>query len=292
MQSFFHSHKLLLFLLLALPILAAVVFFIVMGSPRAMMVTDPVWKDLYLRRDHRLFSMKKILLKNRYLPVESMLPLETSAETLEGALSIRESSLVLLSPLFSGLLIEGELGEKFPEREFILISMHESAKAPSSENLHILTPDPEELAEVLAAVIDDVETPGEETGKVLVFREKENWFGANKYGILLEKMGEIMVSRSVESADSEMINEAPPKVPVIVFPGTGRESREVLQGLSQRGGKAVVVGDGYALTAWPTAVVVSVVPDMVRTLARVLENPGISEENQKDSILFSVMGGK
>lgn len=292
MQSFFHSHKLFLFLLLVLAILVAAVFFAVMSIPRAVVMTDPVWDDLYLRRDHQLFSMEKLLLKHRYFPLESIISLESPALTLEGEISARESNLMLLSPHFSGLFLDAELGKKFPEREFILVSMRELSEDPPSENLHILRPDPKELAELLASVIEEAEVPGEETGKVLLFREEDNWIGSDGYDILVERMGEILFSRTVESAKSGKINTASPEVPVIVFSGSGGESREVLQGLSQRGGKAVVVGDGYALTAWPGTVVAAVVPDIVKTLAGVLENRELAEGNQKDSILFSVKGGK
>jgi hypothetical protein len=269
------------------------IFFVILPAcPRFVVMSDQLWRDLFLGRDGQLLSLKTLILKNRVLPVEHILDIKNPEETLSGEIAAQRAEIVLLSPLLSKIFLDMELWKKFPEKEFLLFSMTELFAEGNPQNVRILQPDPKELAGVLAPLLETEKAARGEAGQVFFFRAADSFFGQEEFEIFLEYTKELLPSLSLESADTVGIKTIPTGSLVVLFPGAGGDSLDVLQGLADRGGRAVVVGDLFARSAWPDTVIASVCPDVTKTLEEVLENRASNGRNQMDSILFSVSRGK
>lgn len=272
---------------------------------QVLLLTDPIWNELYLQDQVKEQDLTVLLLKRGYLLRTKEVPMEINADTIEPALENCSARVLLLSPavsaVFSNLYLEGglkELDYRRGLRSILVFRNGISGEESVSSRLntgrgpvvrHLLITADALLSELVELL--DQSTTEEEFSRVYILRNRNSFIPeqvADGAADLMRSRFPSALVRVLNSMNEFERLTIDGNTLVLLLPGFGSDNKRVLDNLNRQGGRAIAAADSRSLTAWPDTVLGTVEFDLKRIILEALEE---SDENDADrffSIPFAV----
>lgn len=259
------------------------------GTRQVLLITDPIWNELYLEDQAKKQDLSGTLLKRGYLLRTKVVPLELDKDVIEQAMGKSRARIMLFSPavsvVFNDLYLEGELEGwpsrrrpssivvfgKAPGRQESRSNSLNSGKGPYVMRLFIRA---DELITELDEFFDQITLEEENFSRICILRNRGSFVPeqvvdeAEKLVRRRYSSAEVTVLASMNEFEARSVDG---NTLVLLLPGFGSDNKRVLDNLNRQGGRAIVTADSYSRAAWPDTVIGAVEFDLKRILIGALE---------------------
>jgi hypothetical protein len=259
------------------------------ATRQVLILTDPIWNELYLRDQVKKQGLSWTLLKRGYLLRRRVVPVELDKEVIEQAVGKSRAGIVLISPavsvVFNNIYPEGELegltSRRSPKRIVVFgkapdgsgksSSGLNSGKGPFVMRLFIRA---DELITELDDFFDQIPREEENFSRICILRNRGSFVPEQVIDMSRELVRTRYPSAEVTVLASMREFEKMPldgNALVILLPGFGSDNKRVLDTLNRQGGRAILTADSHSLDAWPDTVLGTVDFDLERIIIGALE---------------------
>ena len=273
---------------------------------QVLLLTDPIWNELYLQDQVKEQDLTGTLLKRGYLLRTKEVSIAIDIEAVEPALENSTAGILLLSPavsdVFSTLYREGELEElnyRRGLRSIIVFGNGTSGEEGGSRSpntgrgpvvRHLLITTDGLLSE-LEELLDQSSPEEEEFSRIYILRSRNSFVPEQ----VIDGAGDLMRSRFPSASVTVFTSLSEfEKVTiggntlVLLLPGFGSDNKRILDNLNRQGGRAIAAFDSRSLTAWPDTVLGAVEFDLKSILIDALERSDQRDSDRLFPIPFTV----
>ncbi|MGC9313729.1 MAG: hypothetical protein ACP5IA_13665 [Sediminispirochaetaceae bacterium] len=276
------------------------------AARQVLVLTDPIWNELYLEDQVKKQGLSGTLLKRGYLLRTRVVPVELDKDVIEQAMGKSRAGIMLFSPavsvVFNDLYPEGELegwtsrrrpssivvfGKTSGRQESRSNSLN-SGKSPFVMRLFIRA---DELITELDEFFDQIPLEKENFSRIYILRNRGSFVPEQVIDMSRELVRSRYPSAEVTVLTSMNEFEARPvdgNTLVLLLPGFGSDNKRVLDNLNRQGGKAIVTADSYSIAAWPDTVMGAVEFDLEGILLEALEKSEAGDRDRFFSIPFTI----
>ncbi len=276
------------------------------AARQVLVLTDPIWNELYLEDQVKKQELSGTLLKRGYLLRTKEVPLESGFDVIEPVLENNYAGIMFLSPavsvVFNNLYSEGGLKElNSPSVPRSIIVFGEGAGGPENRSRStntvsgrvvqrlVITAD--KLLPELETLLNRTAPAEEDISRIYLLRNRNSFVPEQVTDGAAELMRTRYPSAEVEVFTSMNDFEqaaADGTTLALLLPGFGSDNKRVLDTLNRQGGRAIVMADFHSLAAWPDTVLGTVEFDLKRIIVEALEKRDERDTNRFFSVPFTV----
>ena len=266
-------------------LLAATAAVYIWTQRKAVILTDPVWRSIYLAQTTQERKIKSVLLRHLYLPMVNEVPLDSSREAIEKLAAEQGAAILMLSPLLAA-----RLGSVAVEGEWVIpVFVDRDGSDPGEMKSSIkLVLDWRQLSEVLEGqLIGELES--ENYRRLYLLHSDESTHEKEIAGKLMMTFEEQVVGAEASYFTSEKKLEELEEIDgslFVVLPGFLCEYPDGLDLLDRRGASVVVVGYSSAYPGYGETVVRQVQPDLAGSVDLLLSSMNGGGEESIFSLYF------
>ena len=276
-----NSHKFAVIWIILLLILSGVAGFTMYAGRQVLVLTDPIWQSLHLGDRESIRDLSVDLLRKRYFLKLEQLSIDFSEKEIKRRIEESGAGILFLSPAPSALFLSSGLAAEYPDKTFFVFDLQSSYEMNDGANLIKLSFGKDQLVMSLREICTQLQENERLPENPVILWSGTSYIGKESIEEASEvldsylKTGRATLISSLYTVNGMNLNR---DSFLFFLPGFGLQNRELLDKLSKRGGRAVLMGKEESMDAWPGTVVSVISIDLHRLIQKALgivaERPG------------------